>query len=110
MKFPSWFRSGNSQESILELWKRVETLEREMKNVRMDWECAYDRLHTMMGRIARRAQKLHEQTEDEGLLAPGGEKVYNPAEMLILNRLGPHQRRIQEQILAKRKAQNGGGN
>jgi len=114
MRFPRWFRTGFPQETdkekYLKLWERVETVEREMKNVRLDWENAYDRLHTMMARTAKRAAKMHDQAEDEGLLAPGGEKiVYSPQDQIILNRLGPAQRRIQEQLLAKRRAANGGG-
>lgn len=103
------FRTDYSQKKLLEIWERVEIVEREMKNVRLEWENAYDKLSRMMARTARRAEKMHELAEADGSLAPTDEHRLSAQEMLIMNRLGPAQRRIQAQILLKRKAANGGG-
>ena len=103
------FRTGSNQQKLLEVWERVEILEREQKNLRMEWNNAYDKLNHMMARIARRAEKMHELAESEGLLAPSDDHAaMTAAEALTLNRLGPHQRKIQEQILLRRRALNGG--
>lgn len=104
------FRTETPQEKLLKIWERVEILEREMKNLRLEWENTYDKLATMAARTARRAEKMHNLAEADGRLAPNDDHAALTAqEMLTLDRLGPAQRRIQMQILQRRKAVNGGG-
>lgn len=103
------FRTEKSQKSLLELWERTEILEREMKNLKLEWNNTYDKLNTMMARTARRAEKMHELAENDLKLAPDDSHALTASEMLAMDRLGPAQRRIQMQILMRRKAANGGG-
>ena len=103
-------RTESPQEKLLKIWERVEIIEREMKNLRLEWENTYDKLATMAARTARRAEKMHALAESEGRLAPTDDHAaLTAAEMLTMDRLGPAQRRIQAQILARRKANGGGG-
>lgn len=88
-----------------ELEEQVQKLRREFLELQLDWSNSYDKLKTMMQRVAKRAEVVQRyQQHEEEEAAP----TFSANEQLMLNRLPPHQRRIQEQILLRRKAANGG--
>lgn len=81
----------------------LKTLERRVKGVELDWELAYDKLHVLMGRIAKRAEKLHKEAESEGRLAPlGDDETTVPPVPDRFGQLTARQRQIQASILRRR--------
>jgi hypothetical protein len=98
-----YFRRDNPQASLKRFEESLDSLERRVKAVEMEWELAYDKLHSMMGRIARRAEKLHNEAEDAGRLAPlSADETTVPGLPIAISHLSPRQRAIQSQILARR--------
>jgi len=100
---PMWpFSSPASTSKLLE---RVETLERDMRNLRLDWETTYEKIRTLMARLAKRADSLSTAAEAG---QPGESE--QPSETGALSpqfaRLTPRQRQIQIQIMQRRG--NGG--
>jgi hypothetical protein len=97
------FRQKLTKEStaqIEELEERVRKLEMRYKELALDWENAYDRLKCMMGRIAKRAEKLHDDAEDAGRMYP--EPAPGPADGSMHGPLTARQKSIQQQILRRR--------
>jgi len=88
---------------------RFQKLETSMKALQLDWDNAYERLHSMMGRVARRAQvaskaeQMHDYAESQGSLAP----LPLPEEQIAQAYLTPRQRQLQMSILSRRRQLNG---
>ncbi|HEX8797956.1 MAG TPA: hypothetical protein VF772_05050 [Terriglobales bacterium] len=78
-----------------------------MRSLQLEWENTYDKTRHMMSRIAKRAEAMHTAAEERGELAPGIETL-SAQERVILGHLPPAQKAVQEQILRRRKQQNGG--
>jgi hypothetical protein len=80
-------------------------LKRDFLELQLEWTNTYDKIRTMMGRIAKRAEVV--QRFDEAPAEEVGPAI-NANELLILNRLPPAQRAVQERILRNRRHMNGG--
>lgn len=95
---------------IKELEETIDKLERRIKALELDWENAYDRLHSLMGRVSKRAQiaakaeEMHEYAESQHSLTP-----LSPDETAMMSRMSPRHRTIQAQIMARRRAAMNGG-
>lgn len=96
------------QERLDSFEDTLKSLERRVKSVEMDWELAYDKLHQLMGRIAKRAEKLHNEAESAGKLAPlpEEESLVEPLPERF-SYLTARQRQIQQNIMNRRRAPNG---
>ncbi len=100
---PMWPFSQDA--GISKLIERVETLERDMRNLRLDWETTYEKIRTLMARLAKRADSLN--TAHEAGQPGEGTEVLPTAELSpTFSRLTPRQKQIQQQIMVRR--QNGG--
>jgi hypothetical protein len=106
MEFLSRFSKISAQERfekrLRELEEKAEKLERDIRSIALDWENTYDKMRHMMGRIAKRAEMMHQEAEERGDLHPS-EMGISPQEQLILSRLPPAQRKYQEDILRRRR-------
>ncbi len=91
--------------SVSKLQERLETVERDMRNLRLDWEATYEKIRTLMARLAKRAEKL--DTASPGLATGESEEIVPAALSPTYSRLTPRQKQIQIQIMQRRKA-NGG--
>ena len=88
--------------------EKLEKLEREIKSIQLDWENTYDKMRSMMGRMAKRAEAMHQDAEERGELH-NGNSGFSPEELIILSHLPPVQRAHQEKILRRRKMMRGEG-
>jgi uncharacterized protein YaaN involved in tellurite resistance len=95
-----------TQATLLEIVERQQKLERDIKSLQLEWENSYEKLRSLMGRVARRAQVMHDEAESEGKLASQPENGPESAAMPLLSHLTARQRMLQSQIMARRK--NGG--
>ncbi len=96
-----FFSDLKTRRAIAELTDRVETVERQLKALRLDWESTYDKMHRIAQRVAKRAERA-EADVDPG--AVDGAAVDSPtANTLTMGGgLSPRQREIQQQILRQR--------
>lgn len=98
------FESFKAKKRLSELEERVETLERTCKQVRLEWDDAYERMIKLQQRITKRAQVVEraeaEEAEDE--VEQSGTVDESALTMT------PRQRTIQAQILAQRGRRNNG--
>lgn len=105
-----WFRKKADRE-LLELVSKVldrqEKLERDMRALELDWENTYDKLKTMMQRVAKRHEavvRLEEQHTERAATAidtSGGPSNGSGGRLLT-----PRQLEVQQQVLRRR---GGGG-
>jgi hypothetical protein len=103
MVFGMWWRH-KPEPKLTELVDELSSLKRQFQALKDDWEIAHDKLTIRLRSLARVRQSVEEsQEQSEVQAAP----VFSANEQLMLGRLPPTQRRIQEQILMRRK-QNGG--
>ena len=85
---------------VSKLIERTEKLERDFKELKLDWEMMYDKCRKLMQRIAKRAEVVENAEQKE----PAGES----AELAPLSgsptwqHLTPRQKQIQMQLLARR--------
>jgi len=95
-----------SDVNVSKLLERVETLERDMRNLRLDWETTYEKIRTLMARLAKRADSLNTAAEAG---QPGEAEVEGTTPPLspTFARLTPRQKQIQIQIM-QRRVGNGG--
>lgn len=104
-----------TQKRLVSFEERISDLERRMKAIELEWELAYEKLHTYLGRIAKRAEKLHNEAESAQRLAPLDEEETLVEEELPGNgaisptygRLTARQRQAQAHILARRAHKGG---
>jgi hypothetical protein len=111
MGFFQLFSHDKSSKRVKELEERCERLERDMRGLKLDWENAYDKLRILMGRVAKRAEKMHEEAEDAGLLHPSSEAGPESAQIPLSptwSRLTARQKTVQLQVLQRRAGLNGG--
>lgn len=97
-----WFHKDDSR--VSDCLERVAKLERAYRELELDWNNTYDKLRTMMARIAKRAEFVqnHERPQDpEGSDLPTDSSV-SP----LWSKLTPRQKQIQQQVLQRRA--NGG--
>ncbi len=100
----SIFSNFSSEKRHRDLQERLEKLERDFKALQLEWENSYDKLRSMMGRIAKRAEKLHDEAEADGRLAPRSEaqRAVGDGRTSTHTLLNEHQRDVQQQILRRR--------
>jgi len=101
------FRQDKWKTKLENLDDRVEKLERELRALALEWENTYDKMRSMMGRMAKRAERMHDEAEQHGELTPANFGL-SPQERVILSHLPPAQRAVQEGILRRRRQTNGG--
>jgi hypothetical protein len=82
-----------------ETMSRLERLEKRMKGLEEDWTETYGKFRTLQMRVAKQVQRLDQ--------APATEDTQPVGENVIPSTLSPRAKLIQEQILARRRA-NGG--
>jgi hypothetical protein len=79
------------------LTERVETIERENKAIRLEWEDTYDKLRAVMQRVAKRAQRVEQLAPEEP-----GMPVVEPENPDRFPGLTPRQAEVQQKIMARR--------
>jgi hypothetical protein len=92
-----------------ELEDQLRKVKRDFLELQLEWTNAYDKLKTMMGRVAKRADVVRSAAEEPA--EEGAGTAFTVSELQALSHLPPHQRRIQEQILLRRRKlghENGG--
>lgn len=80
------------EKRVAELEERCESLERANKNMKLEWEESYDKLHHLMARVTKRAVQLRrdqERVETDSQTAPEASES-NGGEPLRGNYLGTH--------------------
>lgn len=92
--------------SVSQLSAEVETLKRDMRNLRLDWETTYEKIRTLMARLAKRADKL-DTPASPGTEGEGETAIESPLSPTF-SRLTPRQKQIQLQIMQRRAGLNGG--
>jgi len=101
------FSTKKAHRRIDELEEELAKLKRAFSGLEMDWANTQDKLKQMMGRIAKRAELMHDVAESEGKLAPPDiPPEIEPHAYPMWNRLTPQQKRTQLEILRRRA--NGG--
>jgi phage shock protein A len=87
-----WFFNKSSTGKSQDIEERLETLERAMRALQLDWDDAYDKMRTLTARFTKRAQQIerHEQQEQpENASGTGSEIVsstLDPVSKRILER------------------------
>lgn len=97
------FERFKAEKRLSEIEERVERLERASKQIKLEWDDAYERLTKMQQRIVKRAEVVERAERQEAEEAAEIEGV-EPTDLLHLT---PHQRTIQAKILATRGNRNG---
>lgn len=94
------FRFFRSYARLLTLEEKVSELERKNRDLELEWDATYEKLRSVLGRLAKRA-KL-DSADAEGAAAQ------SPEPTTINSGLSPNQARFQEQILRRRGVLNRG--
>jgi hypothetical protein len=94
-----WFWRSKPQLAFNALEERLAKLERDQKNLEMEWSNAWDKLKRMMQRIAKRAEVAERGAENDDSSTPA---VNGGTESPSTGRLNDRQRQIQQQILRRR--------
>ena len=83
------------------LSERVERLERDFRELKLDWEMMYDKCRKLMQRIAKRAEVVENAEHANN----GGSAEEVPPDTLspTWSKLSPRQKQIQMQVLARRQ-------
>jgi len=100
-----WFKHAKRLDDLEETCER---LEKQLKNMEIEWSETYDKFRLLNMRVAKRVQRLDQDSSQE---EPQGAEGEQPTESLspLMSSLSPRARQIQAQILARRaRAQNGG--
>jgi hypothetical protein len=87
------------RKALSEVTERLETVERQLKATKLEWEDTYDRLRRLMGRVAKRALRDEANVDSEAVedTAPAPERPST-----FGGGLTPRQRELQQQILRRR--------
>lgn len=76
--------------SVLDLQQRMERLERDIRDLKTDWNTTYDKFHSLTMRMRKRAkieeEKLEKGPEDPPGDANGDRRVSNPLAEQLLRR------------------------
>src|SRR5258706_3553039 len=90
----------SSPASTSKLLERVETLERDMRNLRLDWETTYEKIRPLMARLAKRADSL--STPPEQGQAGETPEAQPPSPLSPqFAPLTPRQRQVQLQVMRR---------
>jgi hypothetical protein len=88
------FEQFKASRRLKDVEERLETVERDFKRLRLEWEDSYDKLRTLMQRIAKRAQaveKAQETANESDIPSESPSLPLDPVSARILarrNRLG----------------------
>jgi hypothetical protein len=92
-----------------DLRTKVESIEKRMREMDDEWTDVYDKFRSLHMRVARRVQRLDENSSQEEPQGDGGEQPDEGGPLMGLS-LSPRAREIQKQILARRaRGAQGGG-
>src|SRR5262245_21235644 len=95
-----WFQSRKeTYKQLTDVSARLETLERQFKNLALEWESTYDKLRGIAARIAKRAERL------EGSVSGDSEEVVNDAPAAAPAGWSKHAYEVNEAILRRRAKQ-----
>jgi hypothetical protein len=83
---------------------RLERLEKRMKSLEEDWTETYGKFRTLQMRVAKQVQRLDQSPAHQEDQAGEGETTGTS----VATSLSPRAALIQQQILQRRKAMNGG--
>jgi hypothetical protein len=95
-------RFFDQRKQIDQLRQDVDELQRGHRALDLEWSDYADRFRRMLAKMAKRDERAEQSPEGEDTQPAEQESV-------LLNRLTPKQRLIQQQILARRQRPNGGG-
>lgn len=103
-----WFRKSDDQklrELVSGLIDRMEKLERDSHALQLDWENTYDKIKTMMGRVAKRHEAVL-KLEADSHTAETADVVTNGQDG-VGRLLTPRQMEIQQQVMRRRMGISG---
>lgn len=83
---------------VLELQDRVEKLERELRDAKLDFEELYDRCKRLLGRTVKERERIEHGTPQETTVTPEGGNGRLPQGGMLTER----QKEIQQNILRRR--------
>lgn len=68
------FASESTRKKLRDIEDQLETLKRENRNLRAEWDDAYDKMRTLTARFVKRAQRIEqsEQAEETESATPTG--------------------------------------
>ena len=89
------FERFKASKLLKELEERCETLERQLKAVRLEWDDAYERMMRLQQRVTKRAQIIERKEAEEQEEAPEVTEGFEGV-------LSEHQRKVNASILARR--------
>lgn len=98
-------KDNDARRRIEELQEEFLKLRREFKSLEMEWANAYDKLTTMMQRVAKRAEVLQKEMDAGKPPLSAAEQVLQIGADLdprTYGTLTARQRKLQSQILARR--------
>jgi len=96
-----FFSDLKTRRAIAALDERIETVERQLKGVKLEWESTYDKLHRIVQRISKRAERAEELEPREDGHDSSAPPVETGAPQAGAG-LSQRQREIQQQILRHR--------
>lgn len=88
------FGFSSHEKQLRALSERVEALEKERKTLVLEWDLAWEKLRSLMGRLSKRAELDQARTE------PEGEATGADGQPLALS---PRQLTIHNQVLRRRR-------
>jgi len=93
-------RDKEARKRVDELEEKFLRLSRDFHSLQMEWENAYDKLRTMMGRVSKRAEVLQKEMD-------GGKPPLSPEEEALVEGtnhpgMSARQKSIQQAILRRR--------
>lgn len=98
-----FFSDLKTRRTLADLSERLETTERQVKALKLEWEDTYDRLRRLMGRVAKRALRDEARVEEDDPPPAAAAPTSNIGPVHGL--LSPRQREIQQEILRRRSGQ-----
>jgi len=100
------FRFFKLAKRLDDLEETVERLEKSLKNLEIEWSETYDKFRLLNMRVAKRVQRLDaDSSHEEPQSAEGEENSPLGTTAPMFSTLSPRLRKIQEQILARRRGQ-----
>ncbi len=94
-----FWQQQRTTRKLKELSEGVETLERSMKRIQLEWEDTYDKLRVLMQRIVKRAERIEQEHRSVAVEERAeGEVPETPSG----SSLSPRLQEINDRILARR--------
>jgi len=103
-----FFDAFRLSKALIRVEERCAALERAWKDVESEWTDQLDRYRRLHGRIAKRAALIHADDERQGIEDGGAEPQRSTSDGPASAGLSPAQRRLNDQILARRRRILGG--